>query len=59
MKICALGEIMGAVCRQDAADVIDMGVARNQVVDIPGVDAGGFEVADEEAHVVVTLDRPA
>ena len=37
--------------------MVDMGVARNQVVDILGVDAGGFEVIDEEAHVFGTLDR--
>ena len=37
--------------------MVDMGVARNQVVDITGVDAGGFEIADEETHVIVAFDR--
>ena len=37
--------------------MVDMGVARNQIVDILGIDASGFEVADEEAHVFGALDR--
>jgi hypothetical protein len=35
-------EIAAAVSGQDAANVVDMGVARNQIVDILGVDAGGL-----------------
>ena len=52
-----VGKIAAAVRRHDAADVIDVGMGRDDRIDIVGIDAGRLEVRHQPAHRVGALDR--